>query len=98
MQTGRGAKVLRPGAVESSEPRASIRSATLLTVIIIVLGVVIASFSRGREPYLIAAILCGVMIATCWAVTLSLVVVIRLVPSLREHSDADGFEPARAGR
>lgn len=53
-----------------SEPRDSIRSATLLTLIIAVLMVVFGFLWGGRDPLLIASIIGGVMIATCWAVTL----------------------------
>jgi hypothetical protein len=56
-----------------------------LTLTIVVLGVVIASFSRGRDPFLIAAGICGVMIVTCWAVTLSLAVLVLTFHRLRER-------------
>jgi hypothetical protein len=49
------------------------------------LGVLIASVSRGRDPFLIAAGICGVMIVTCWAVTLSFAVLVLTLRPVRER-------------
>jgi hypothetical protein len=78
-------KDLKAVAGPSSKLRAGFRSAALLTLIIVALGVLIASVSRGRDPFLIAAGICGVMIVTCWAVTLSFAVLVLTLHPLRER-------------
>jgi hypothetical protein len=66
-----------------SEPRASIRFATLLTFVIGVLVLAFGSLFRGRESLLIASIIGGMMIVACWAVTLFIASLILTVRFLR---------------
>ncbi len=74
---------LKTIAAGVTEPRASIRSAALLTLGIAVSGLVIAAVSGGRDRFLIAAIICGAMIVPCWIVTLFIAALIAMFRSLR---------------
>ena len=85
-------------ASDKLEPLASVLTAALLTVISIVLCLVIAWFTGGREPFPLIAIFCGATIVTCWAVTLSfaaLITVVRCSRAIRREVAVEkGLVPA----